>query len=58
MEGNGQARYVHAIRKALSSERLDAYGLGRADDQTIANYLWNLALCESLYPALNLYIRR
>ncbi|HYR06324.1 MAG TPA: hypothetical protein VEQ60_01070 [Longimicrobium sp.] len=44
---------MQAIRKALSNERLDAYGLGRTDDQKIANYLWNLALCESLYPALN-----
>jgi hypothetical protein len=53
MDASGQDQYVHAIRKALSSERLDAYGLGRADDQKIANYLWNLALCESLYPTLN-----
>lgn len=53
MEANSQGRYVRAIRKALSSERLDAYGRGRAHDQKIANYLWNLALCESLYPALN-----
>ncbi len=53
MERVSQDRYVHAIRKALSSERLDAYGAGRANDQKIANYLWNLALCESLYPALN-----
>lgn len=53
MQANGQGHYVLAIRKAISSERLDAYGLGRTDDQKIANYLWNLALCESLYPALN-----
>jgi hypothetical protein len=53
MEASGQDPYVPAIRKALSGERLDAYGLGRADDEKIANYLWNLALCESLYPALN-----
>ena len=53
MDVNGQGPYVRAIRKALSNERLDAYGLGRTDDQKIANYLWNLALCESLYPALN-----
>lgn len=53
MSENGQDLYAKAIRRALSSERLDAYGLGRTDDQKIANYLWNLALCESLYPALN-----
>lgn len=48
-----QVPYVTAIRKALSSERLDGYGPSRSDDQKIANYLWNVALCESLYPALN-----
>jgi hypothetical protein len=53
MEAEGQGHYVHAIRKALSSERLDAYGLSCNDAQKIANYLWNLALCESLYPTLN-----
>jgi hypothetical protein len=53
MEASGQGRYVQAIRKALSGERLDAYGLGRTDEQKIATYLWNLALCESVYPALN-----
>jgi hypothetical protein len=48
-----QQPYVSAIRKALSDERLDAYGIGRSDEVKIANYLWNLALCESLYPALH-----
>lgn len=48
-----QGVYVSEIRRALSNERLDAYGIGRADDEKIANYLWNLALCESLYPALH-----
>lgn len=52
MSANGQYTYVHAIRLALSNERLDAYGIGRSDDEKIANYLWNLALCESMYPAL------
>jgi hypothetical protein len=53
MGADGQAHYAQAIRRALSSGRLDAYGLGRTDNQKIANYLWNLALCESLYPALH-----
>jgi hypothetical protein len=48
-----QGVYVHEIRRALSNERLDAYGIARTDEQKIANYLWNLALCESLYPALH-----
>lgn len=48
-----QHAYASAIRRALSDERLDAYGTGRTDDEKIANYLWNLALCESLYPVLH-----
>jgi hypothetical protein len=48
-----QELHLREIRTALSSERLDAYGIGRGDDQKLANYLWNLALCESLYPSLN-----
>lgn len=53
MPDNGQDTYVRAIRTALSNERLDAYGIGRTDDEKIANYLWNLALCEAMYPALH-----
>lgn len=53
MPTNGQYAYVLAIRAALSNERLDAYGTGRRDDEKIGNYLWNLALCESIYPALH-----
>lgn len=48
-----QGPYVGEIRKAISSERLDAYGIGLPDEEKIAHYLWNLALCESLYPALH-----
>jgi hypothetical protein len=42
-----------AIRRALSDERLDAYGPGRSDEEKLAIYLWNMALCESLYPVLH-----
>jgi hypothetical protein len=48
-----QDSYARAMRRALSSERLNAYGAGRTDDEKIANYLWNLALSETLYPALH-----
>lgn len=41
------------MRRALSDERLDAYGIGRPDEEKLATYLWNVALCESLYPALH-----
>lgn len=53
MVDDRQYAYVRAIRTALSSERLDAYGRGGSDDEKIATYLWNLALSESLYPALH-----
>jgi hypothetical protein len=53
MPPDRQHVYARAIRRALSNERLDAYGFGRTDEEKIANYLWNLALCESLYPALH-----
>ncbi|HEX2080651.1 MAG TPA: hypothetical protein VHG08_23305 [Longimicrobium sp.] len=53
MTQDGQEACLRAIRKALSSERLDAYGIGRSDDEKLANYFWNLALCESLYPSLH-----
>lgn len=48
-----QHTYALSIRKALSDKRLDTYGIGRSDEEKIANYLWNIALCESLYPALH-----
>lgn len=50
---DGQETYLLAIRKALSNRRLDAYGMGRPDDEKLANYFWNLALCEALYPSLH-----
>lgn len=53
MTESRQELYLRGLRKALSSERLDAYGIRRDDDQKLANYLWNLTLCESLYPTLN-----
>lgn len=40
----------------LSSERLETYRLSPQEPltDTLARYLWNLALCESLYPAIHL----
>lgn len=40
----------------LSSERLETYRLSPKEppSDTLARYLWNLALCESLYPAIHL----
>ncbi len=46
--------YLDALEPALAAERLDAYR--RAGDHdgldVLARYVWNMALCEALYPAL------
>lgn len=48
-----QASYLSALRTALSEERLSTYRRsGQSDADVLANYLWNLALCEALYPSL------
>ena len=41
---------------SLSRARLTAYSLTPLDDRLtiLTNYLWNITLCEALYPALNL----
>ncbi len=47
------AAYFDAIRRVCSSERFDAYRLSSDDDLAVlARYLWNIELCEALYPAL------
>lgn len=43
------------LRKGLSAERLGGYvarGKVSGDDEVLSHYLWNIALCESLYPVL------
>lgn len=44
----------HLLTEPLSTERLDAYRQPRDTDtlDPIARYLWNMALCEALYPTL------
>ena len=44
------------LQRALSSSRLEPYlslNTRRDTDVALATYLWNLALCESLYPSLH-----
>jgi hypothetical protein len=53
MKPDKQVRLLAGVRRGLSDTRLDAYGIGRSDEEKLANYLWNVALCESLYPALH-----
>ncbi len=46
---------IEGLRSALSAERLSAYALPQDTDEVdcVARYLWNLALCSALHPALH-----
>ena len=46
---------IESLRSALSAERLSAYALPEDTDEvdSVARYLWNLALCSALQPALH-----
>ena len=46
---------IESLRSALSAERLNAYALPEDTDEVdrVARYLWNLALCSALQPALH-----
>ena len=42
-----------SLQRTLSDERIARYAAGGGGDRgTYGRYLWNLALCESLYPGL------
>ncbi len=48
-----ERRYFGRLENAFSAARLQPYGSGSGTDlDTIANYLWNTALSEALYPLL------
>jgi len=48
-----QDQTFSGLRKALSVTRLESYRPnGGTDEDAVANYLWNSALCESLFPML------
>ena len=51
-----QSKYFQEFRRAVSGSRLAPYLNQVADGdeaQAFGAYLWNLALCESLYPSLH-----
>jgi hypothetical protein len=50
-----QRMYIALIQQGLSVRRLAGYGAvgGTVTPAALANYLWNVALCESFYPALH-----
>lgn len=50
-----QADFANKLKQVLSSERLAAYQLRMGQDGDLnlfSHYAWNMALSESLYPAL------
>jgi hypothetical protein len=47
--------FFDRIQPALAVERLDAYRQDQAEPRVVlARYLWNMALCESLYSPLQM----
>ena len=47
--------FFDQIQAVLAVERLEAYRLDQAEPQiALARYLWNMALCESLYSPLQM----
>ena len=46
--------FFQKLRAGISSPRLSKYRSGdESDFEVIAKYVWNIALCEALYPALH-----
>ncbi len=47
---------VESIKNSISEERLAVYKAdGANDDVAIARYLYNIELCKSLYPLINIF---
>jgi len=54
MPSAAQALPLTALWRHVSAERIGSYRRGGADDEeALARYLWNIALCEALYPSLH-----
>jgi len=47
------ALYLADVRPTIGTARLEAYRAGGSDLDMLARYHWNIALGESLYPALS-----
>lgn len=49
------AAFYADLERTVSTERLTPYRSATGDNlETAVNYLWNIALCQSLYPSLNM----
>ena len=47
--------FFQKLERSLSLPRLDSYRkLGGGDQGALCRYLWNVALCEALYPSLQI----
>jgi len=50
-----QQDFFKKLEAALSSDRLSSYGMDKPGSCTVmARYLWNIAICESLYSPLQM----
>ena len=54
MNSATQENFLAGLANSISEDRLRPYRQGvDSEPRVYARYLWNTALCESLYPALN-----
>jgi hypothetical protein len=49
-----QAQFLSDFQRLVSFPRYDAFRDGGTDVEALARYLWNTALCESLYPVFQI----
>jgi hypothetical protein len=54
MPAAAQPLAISSLWRLVSAERIGSFRRGTADDEAVlARYLWNIALCEALYPSLH-----
>jgi hypothetical protein len=47
--------FLTSLERSLSKKRLDGYRMqGGTNEDVISKYLWNILLCESLYPCFQI----
>jgi hypothetical protein len=55
MTASAQPLTIASLWSLISAERIGSFRRGAADDdEVLARYLWNIVLCEALYPSLHL----
>jgi len=54
MADSAQPLSIESLWRLVSAQRIGAYRRGESsDEEVLARYLWNTALCEALYPSLH-----